>query len=88
MPLMSTQEHEPKPPPHSYNTLWRIRTAASVAGLSVDHLKAGIKSGAIPVEIVRIGRFEHVRAAQLAAWLYFGDDKKPTPTAQSCADLF
>ena len=85
---MPTQEHKPTPLPHPYSTLWRISTAASVASLSADHFKAGIKSGAIPVEIIRIGRFEHVRAAQLTAWLYLDDGKKRTDAAPDCADLF
>lgn len=84
---MATQEHDPQQQ-HPYSKLWRIRTAAAVAGLSPKHFKAGVDSGAIPVEIVRIGRFEHVRAAQLAAWLFFGSDRDNAGPAPDCADLF
>lgn len=55
---------------HTPLGLSRLASAANLARLSPELFEAGIESGAIPLEIIRIGkRFKFVRSAELAAWL-------------------
>jgi len=50
--------------------LCRLSAGARLARISPELFEAGIEDGAIPLELIRIGRrFKYVRATDLAAWL-------------------
>ncbi len=50
--------------------LCRLSSAANLAKLSPELFEQGIEDGAIPLELIRIGkRFKYVRSTDLAAWL-------------------
>lgn len=51
--------------------LLRLSAAAALAKISPELFEHGIESGAIPLQIIRIGkRFKYVNACELGAWLH------------------
>lgn len=70
---------------HTANTppsigLLRISAAARIAGLTPRVFRESLSTREIPIATVRIGKLQHVRAAELNQWL--------TSTPAPSEDLF
>lgn len=51
--------------------LLRLSAAAALAKISPELFEDGVESGAIPLQIIRIGkRFKFINACDLGAWLH------------------
>ena len=68
--------------------LLRLATAARMAGLTPDAMRAALTRQEIPISRVRLGRLTFVKAAELHSWLTAPTPATPATPATATTDLF